>query len=65
MAPSCLRNFEKLHTGVRIWMLKAWGGGVVQVMQGGFKHLTPEEALIASKARGGKHSVCAGCPDFC
>lgn len=34
-------------------------------MQGRFKDLTPEEALIASKARGRKHLVCAVYHDFC
>lgn len=41
------------------------GGGRVEVRQERFKDLTSEEALIASKARGRKHSVGAVCPDFC
>lgn len=40
-------------------------GFSVEVKQERFKDLTPDEALIASKARGRKCSVSAACPDVC
>jgi len=51
--------------GVSIWMLKAWVFFFVEVKQERFKELTPEESLIAIKARVRKCSGGAVCTDFC